>query len=128
MQPANLYLPSNFMTHAEAMRVAESGSQVTTLVRLQESPPALNPYAVGNVLHATRFSPPVSSNMIASSFLVPASAAVRPSVHPPSRPKTRAETRRLTLTEKGDVYGFQKLEQDDNVLLMSSLEEFSNNS
>jgi hypothetical protein len=117
------------MTHAEAMQVAGSDPQVTPSAVPEAPQPALNPYAVGTVLRGTPFSPPNStSTIVAPPFSVPASVTVEPSVQTLSRRKTRAETRRLTLTEKGDVYGFQKLEQDDDVLLMSSLEEFQHNS
>jgi hypothetical protein len=110
------------------MRAAKSGPQVNPSALQDSPPPILNPYAVGTMLHGTAPSPPKStsapSDTNALTFSSPAPVTVTSSDKTPNRRKTRAETRRMTFTEKGDVYGFQKIEQDDDVLLMSSLEEF----
>ena len=109
------------MTHAEAMRAAKLDSQSTTTSTVPSFTTApLNPYVAGNTLRGTTCTPstatPVPSNnaVLLSS---PVSAQI-------SKAKTRAETRRLNCTGGRDVYGFTKLEKDDEVML-SSLEEFN---
>jgi hypothetical protein len=120
------------MTHAEAMRAAKSSPQVTPSAMRDPPLPVSNPYAVGTTLHDSTTPRPssitVPPNTIAPVFSSPTTVNVTSSAQTPSKPKTRAETRRMTFTEKGDVYGFQKIEQDEDFLLLSSLEEYNHKS